>query len=46
MLRLAQNSDGTGLWPTPDEAEAEARATNEAAVARIAELERELAKLA
>jgi Uma2 family endonuclease len=43
LLRIAQNADGTGLWPTPEEAEAEARAENEAALARIAELERELA---
>jgi Uma2 family endonuclease len=36
VLRLAQNADGSGLWPTPEEAEAEA-------LARVAELERELA---
>jgi Uma2 family endonuclease len=41
MLRLARNADGTGLLPTPEEA---ARAESEAALARIAELERELAR--
>lgn len=48
MLRLARNSDGTDLLPTPEEAarahgEA-AHAEKEAALARIAELERELAR--
>ena len=43
-LRVARNRERTELWPTPDEAEASARAAQEAALARVAELERELAK--
>jgi len=39
MLRLADGADGSGLWPTPEEAEIEQR---EAAARRIAELEAEL----
>jgi Uma2 family endonuclease len=49
-LRLARTADGTDLWLTPDEAEATERAASqteraakEAALRRIAELERELA---
>lgn len=43
MLRLAEGADGTGLWPTPEEAEKAERARErEAAERRIAELEAEL----
>jgi hypothetical protein len=40
-LRLARNPDGSDLLPTAEEA---AHAEKEAALARIAELERELAR--
>jgi hypothetical protein len=39
-LRLADNADATDWWLTPEEAE---RAAKEAALARVAELEAELA---
>ena len=43
MLRLADRANGSGLWPTPEEAEIELRNTErEAAARRIAELEAEL----
>ncbi len=43
MLRLADHPDGSGLWPTPEEAEkAERIREREAAERRIAELEAEL----
>ena len=43
MLRPAEGADGSGLWPTPEEAESALRASErDAAERRIAELEAEL----
>ena len=40
-LRMASSADGTGVWPTAEEAE---RAAKEAALAEVASLRAELAR--